>query len=101
MSNAYRQAAIDHAFNKFITDDGNTVEAADLKTVYATNIHPRVVSGECSPDEAFLELLTNFNDRNNDGRVHREDWNAYYEKISANIANDEHFCQLMCQVWRI
>jgi len=52
-------------------------------------------------DESFLELLSNFTDKNNDVRVHREEWNAYYEKISANVPNDEHFCQLMCQVWRM
>lgn len=101
MENAYRQAAIDHAFNKFITDDGNSICAADLKGCYASNIHPKVISGEISEDEAFLDLLTNFIDKNNDGRVHREEWNAYYCKISAGIPNDEHFCQLMCQVWRM
>jgi hypothetical protein len=101
MSNAYRQTAIDRAFNRFVTEDGNSIEAADLKSVYVTSIHPRVVSGECSTDEAFLELLTNFTDRDNNGRVHRDEWNAYYEKISATIPNDDHFYQLMCQVWRI
>jgi hypothetical protein len=101
MSNAYRKTAIEHAFDRFVTDDSNSVQAADLKGVYATNIHPKVVSGECSADEAFLELLSNFTDKNNDGRVHRDEWNAYYDKISANIPNDDHFIQLMCQVWRI
>jgi len=101
MSNTYRQAAIDHAFNRCLRDDGNSVDAADLKAVYAANLHPKVVSGEISVDESFLELLSNFTDKNNDGRVHREEWNAYYEKISANVPNDEHFCQLMCQVWRM
>lgn len=48
MSNAHRQAAIDDCFNKFIKDDGNSVEAADLKASYAANLHPRVISGEFS-----------------------------------------------------
>jgi hypothetical protein len=96
-----RQAAIDHAFNQFIRDDGNSIDAADAKTVFAASLHPKVISGECSEDEVFLEFLTNFQDRNNDGRLHREDWTAYYQTISEKVPNDDHFIQLMCQVWRI
>ena len=101
MSNAHRQAAIDAAFNKFVKNDGNSVEAADLKACYASSIHPKVISGEISEDEAFLEFLSNFTDKNNDGRVHRDEWDAYFNKISANIPNDDHFCQLVHQVWRL
>lgn len=96
-----RQAAIDHAFNQFIRDDGNSIDAADVKACFAACIHPKVVSGDCSEDEVFLEFLSNFQDKNNDGRLHRDDWNAYYDKISGSVPNDDHFIQLMCQVWRM
>lgn len=92
---------IDHAFNKFIRDDGNSIEASLLKGVYRSNLHPKVISGEMSEDEVFLEFLTHFSDRNRDGRIHRDEWNAYYAGISANIANSDHFVQLLVQVWRL
>jgi hypothetical protein len=49
-----------------------------LKSVFAANLHPRVISGELSQDEVFLEFLTHFSDRNRDGKIHRDEWNAYY-----------------------
>ena len=98
---AERQAVIDHAFNSFVRDDTESIEAADLKGAYAANLHPKVISGELSEDEVFLEFLTHFSDKNRDGRIHREEWNAYYGKISASIDVDSHFCQLMAQVWRL
>ena len=49
-----------------------------------------------SEDEVMLEFLGNFTDRDNNGRVHRDEWNAYYAKISAGVHNDDHFITLMC-----
>ena len=46
--NAERQAVIDSAFSKFTRDDSDSIEAADLKSVYAANLHPKVISGELS-----------------------------------------------------
>ena len=99
--NAERQAVIDFAFSKFTRDDSESIEAADLKSVYAANLHPKVISGELSEDEVFLDFLTNFSDRNRDGRIRRDEWNAYYSKISSSIDVDSHFNQLMVQVWKL
>lgn len=101
MSSAQRQAVIDHAFNRFVRDDGNSIDAADLKAVFGSHLHPRVISGDISEDEVFLEFLTHFSDKNCDGRLHRDEWNAYYAGISATIPSDDHFVQLMCQVWKL
>ena len=99
--NAERQAVIDFAFSKFTRDDSESIEAADLKSMYAANLHPKVISGELSEDEVFLDFLTNFSDRNRDGRIHRDEWNTYYAKISSSIDVDSHFNQLMVQVWKL
>ena len=99
--NAERQDVIDAAFSRFIRDDSESIEAGDLKAAYAANLHPKVISGELSEDEVFLEFLTNFSDRNRDGRIHRDEWNAYYSKISSTIDVNSHFNQLMAQVWRL
>ena len=32
-------------------------------------MHPKVISGEITEDEAFLEFLANFGDKNNDGKI--------------------------------
>ena len=100
MVSAERQAVIDHAFNKFVRDDGNSIEAGLLKGVYATNLHPKVVQGEMSEDEALLDFLRHFNDKDSNGRIAREEWNKHYEEVSGRVADDNHFVSLMCQMWR-
>ena len=92
---------IDHAFNKFVRDDGNSIEAALIKGNYACNVHPKVISGEISEDEALLQFLSNFGDRDNNGRIHRDEWCKYWEGVSASVADDSHFVNLMCQVWKL
>ena len=94
-----RQAVIDQAFNKFAT--GDSVEASALKAGFQGHLHPRVISGELSMDEVFLEFLTHFSDANRDGCISRQEWNAYYADISARVPDEAHFCQLMRQVWKL
>ena len=79
------QAIIDQAFDKFVTDDQNNVDAAAVKREYRCHLHPKVISGACSEDEVFLDFLTNFSDKNRDGRLNRDEWNSYYIKIAEGI----------------
>lgn len=96
-----RQAVVLAAFQKHDHEGKGCVEAADLKGSYAAHIHPKVVSGELSEDEVFLEFLTHFEDRDRDGRIHWDEWCKYYAGVSERVGSDEHFSQLMCQVWRM
>lgn len=97
--NAQRQAMVDKAFLKFDADGNGTIEAADLKGVYNTTHHPKVISGEMTEDEVFLEFLQNFGDKNKDGKIDRTEWNDYYAAVSSSVDNDDHFVQLMKQAW--
>ena len=99
--NATRQAVVDQAFVKFDADGSGCITAADLRGVYSVACHPKVVSGEITEDEAFLEFLANFGDKNNDGKITKTEWNDYYAAVSSSIDNDEHFCQLMTTAWKL
>ena len=63
-------------------------------------MHPKVISGEISADEAILQFLLNFSDENNDGTISKEEWDGYYSKVSAKIDRDDHFVELMRLVWK-
>ena len=67
------------------------VNASDLKVVYNCTLHPKVISGEITEDEAFLEFLSNFGDKNNDGKITNIEWNDYYSAVSSSIEQDENF----------
>ena len=82
--------------------DGNSyIDSNDLRGVYDASHHPKVESGEMTEDQVFMEFLSNFNDKNRDGRISREEWNEYYGAVSARIDNDDHFVLLMKNAWRL
>ena len=99
--NPKRQAMADKAFLKFDKDGNGCIEAGDLKGVYNCNFHPKVISGEMTEDQVFLEFLANFGDKNKDGKIQRDEWNDYYSAVSASIDNDDHFVQLMKTAWKL
>lgn len=90
---------VDKAYLKFDNDGSGLIEAADLKNVYTAHMHPKVISGEMTEDEVFLEFLANFGDKNRDGKITRAEWNDYYAAVSSSIDNDDHFVQLMKAAW--
>jgi calcyphosin len=67
--NAKRQAIADKAFLKFDKDGNGYIDASDLKGVYNCSFHPKVISGEMTEDQVFLEFLANFGDKNRDGKI--------------------------------
>jgi calcyphosin len=96
-----RQAVVFAAFAKFDYDGSGSISASDLKGDFAANIHPKVVSGEMSADEAFLDFLLNFRDNNQNGRIDWNEWCDHFANVSARIESDLHFEQLMCQLWKL
>ena len=99
--NDTRQAIIDQCFDKFDADGNGTITSADLRVVYDCNSHPKVISGEMTPEEVFVQFLASFGDRNGDGVITRTEWNDYYAAVSANIDNDAHFVALMRKAWKL
>lgn len=96
-----RQAVVFAAFAKFDNDGSGSVSASDLKASFAGNIHPKVISGECSEDEAFLDFLTHFHDNNQNGRIDWNEWCDHFAEVSSRVESDLHFEQLMCQLWKL
>ena len=97
--NGTRKAVTEAAFAKFDNTGSCTVKASDLKVVMEVGSHPRVESGDITQDEAFLEFLANFGDKNNDGCITLTEWNDYYSAVSACISDDDHYVKLMNCTW--
>ena len=75
------------------------VSCSDLRVAFDSSQHPKVISGEITADEAFLEFLTNFGDKHNDGKISMMEWGDYYSAVSACIQDDGHFAMLIDQQW--
>ena len=99
--NAKRQAAVDQAFLKFDKTCDGVIDAADLAEAYNVDKHPKYISGEMTKDEIFMEFLQNFNDKNGDGKITREEFNEYYAAVSADIDRDDYFVLMMRQAWKL
>ena len=99
--NEKRQAAVDQAFLKFDKTCDGVVDAADLADAYSVEKHPKYISGEMTKDEIFMEFLANFNDKNGDGKISREEFNEYYSAVSADIDRDDYFVLMMRQAWKL
>ena len=52
--NETRQEIINQCFCKFDADGNGTVTSADLRVVYDTSHHPKVMSGEMTDEEVFV-----------------------------------------------
>ena len=81
--NKERADVVHAAFVKFDAEGLAKIKASDLRAAACVSSHPRVVSGEITEDEAFLEFLTNFGDKNGDGCISLVEWVDYYSAVSA------------------
>ena len=71
------------------------ITANDLRGVYSCNLHPKVISGDITEDEAFLEFLSSFGDKYNDGTITKAEWDDYYAAVSDCIESDDDFLLMM------
>ena len=87
---------MDKAFLAFDKTCDGVIDAEDLKGRFSVEKHPKFQSGEMTQDEIFMEFLSNFNDKNGDGKIDRKEWNDYYSAVSADIDNDDYFVLMIC-----
>ena len=92
---------VDAAFIKFDLDGSGQVTANDLRSVYSCNLHPKVISGDITEDEAFLEFLSSFGDKNNDGTITKAEWDDYYSAVSSSVDSDDEFVLMMVNAWKL
>ena len=99
--NEARQKIIDKAFQKFDKSGNGLINIRDLKGVFNANSHPKVKLGEITEDQVFDHFLRNFNDHTGEGMIDIYEWNDYYAAVSQSLSSDEHFIELVKDVWRL
>lgn len=93
--NNFRKKLVGQAFDKIDRDRSGQVDISDLKGVYNASRHPDVVSGKKTEEDILLEFLQTFENHHNqcnstapDHIVTREEFEEYYNNISASVDND-------------
>ena len=106
--NANRKQWVAKAFAKLDRDGNGYVDINDITGVYTAKTHPDVVSGKKTEQQILLEFLETFetahNMRNNtapDHIVTKEEFEEYYNNVSASIDDDEYFALMMTNAWNL
>ena len=106
--NPFRRKLVAQAYNKLDKDRSGYIDINDIKGVYSAKTHPDVLSGKKTEEQILLEFLETFEThhslRNNgapDHVVTKEEFDEYYNNISASIDNDQYFELMMNNAWKI
>lgn len=106
--NPSRKKLVAQAYAKLDKDGNGYIDINDIKGVYDGKKHPDVLQGKKTEEQILLEFLETFEThhslRNNgapDHIVTKEEFEEYYNNISASIDNDQYFELMMNNAWKI
>lgn len=99
--NERRAAVVDRAFAKLDKDGSGHVTIDDLKGVYDLKFHPGVQAGKVSEDAALGEFLGNWDVKDADGLVTKEEFRQYYVDVGASMDSDEYFEAMIIKAWQL
>lgn len=106
--NSNRKKIVALAYKKLDKDGNGWIDINDVRGVYTANKHPDVMSGKKTEDQILQEFLETFETahamRNNDTPnyvVTKEEFEEYYNNISASIDDDSYFKLMMENAWKL
>jgi Ca2+-binding EF-hand superfamily protein len=96
--NPNRKKLVAQAYNKLDKDGSGYIDINDIKGVYNAKKHPDVIGGKKTEEQILMEFLETFEThhslRNNNAPDHvvtKEEFEEYYNNVSASVDNDEYF----------
>jgi Ca2+-binding EF-hand superfamily protein len=103
-----RRNLVDQAFKKLDTDGSGAVDMSEIKKLYNCKKHPDVLSGKKTEDEVYTEFMETFQLHAaikgkgvKDTTITRDEFQEYYENISASIDRDDYFELMMNNAWKL
>eukprot|EP00330_Aristerostoma_sp_ATCC50986_P014134 CAMPEP_0114594122 /NCGR_PEP_ID=MMETSP0125-20121206/15747_1 /TAXON_ID=485358 ORGANISM="Aristerostoma sp., Strain ATCC 50986" /NCGR_SAMPLE_ID=MMETSP0125 /ASSEMBLY_ACC=CAM_ASM_000245 /LENGTH=722 /DNA_ID=CAMNT_0001794047 /DNA_START=327 /DNA_END=2495 /DNA_ORIENTATION=+ len=105
--NQFRKNLVTKCFKLLDKSGDGILKINDIKGHYNARNHPDVKSGKKTEDEILGEFLETFEAHHNirsgykDQKVTLEEFNEYYNNISANIDNDQYFENLIVNAYKL
>ncbi|GLE04435.1 hypothetical protein PINS_up013377 [Pythium insidiosum] len=99
--NARRLALVHTAFDRLDRDRDGTVTLAELRRAFDVSRHPEVQSGRLSANDALRLFAQQWDVKDRDGVISRDEFELYYRNVSASIDRDDYFELMMRNAWHI
>ena len=106
--NSFRKNIVAAAFKKIDRDNSGVIDLNDIKGVYNAKLHPDVKSGKKTEDEILGEFIETFEQHHamngggvRDRSVTLDEFNEYYNNVSASVDNDQYFELMMINAWKL
>jgi len=106
--NGSRRRLVDQAFKKLDTDGSGIVDISEIAALYSAKKHPDVIKGKKTEREVHQEFMSTFQQHaatkgkgSIDDQITREEFQEYYENISASIDRDDYFELMMNNCWKL
>lgn len=106
--NQTRKAVVQKAYAIMDKDNNGYLDINDIRGTYNAAKHPDVIAGKKTEQQILGEFLETFetahNMRNNDAPDHivtKEEFEEYYNNISASIDRDDYFALMMNSAWNL
>lgn len=99
--NERRRRLVNQAYDKLDADGSGIVDIDDIRMTYNADRHPDVRAGKRTAEEVLQEFLDTFDVGTRDGKVTRDEFEQYYENVSASIDDDDYFQLMMWNAWEL
>ncbi|KAJ0403356.1 hypothetical protein P43SY_007107 [Pythium insidiosum] len=99
--NPRRLALVHLAFDRLDCDRDGAVTLKELRRAFDVSRHPEVQAGRLSADDALRLFAQQWDLKDRDGTITREEFEIYYRNVSASIDRDDYFELMMRNAWHI
>ncbi len=96
------------AFDTLDANKDGVIDFGEVKSKYDGSSHPAVIAGRKTEKQVLDDFISSFElyavcygVGEKDGRITRKEFIEYYNNISASIDNDEYFCTMMKNGWKL
>ena len=97
----FRQELVDMAFGRLDKTGDGIITVDDLEGSYDVSSIPEVAAGKMTPRQALSRFMEQWDGRDHDGVVTREEFYDYYRNVGGNIDSDKYFELMIRNAWHI
>lgn len=97
-----RKLCVQQAFKKIDYNKDGVLTGEDFKQFYSAKYHPQVLEGKITEDEAIAKFASRFEgSQKKNGIITWDEFQDYYNGVSASIDDDEYFVFMMARSWNL